>query len=64
MSFIKFFWNDNFEIVGLASKKTKETVEYKTARNRLTIVKALGILIFKSLAPTILTLLRQILTNL
>ena len=27
------------ELEGLASKKTKETVEYKTARNRLTIVK-------------------------
>ena len=56
MSFIKSFRNNNLEIVGLASKKTKETVEYKTARNRLTIVKELGVKVFYSLAPTMMTL--------
>ena len=40
--FSKILWKCRFyfELEGLASKKTKETIEYKTARNRLTIVKA------------------------
>ena len=41
--FSKILWDFEcyfyLELEGLASKKTKETVEYKTARNRLTIVK-------------------------